>query len=234
MLGLPEDQAAEIVFERGSVRGPGGLSASFADVAVAAYESQVSLSSTGYYATPGIRYDREAGKGKPFHYFAYGAAVSEVEVNGLTGEHHIRRADILHDVGNSLVPTIDRGQVEGAFIQGVGWLTREELIWGDRGELKTHSPDTYKIPSIGDAPPDFRVALLDGAPQHDVIHGSKAVGEPPLMLALSVVSALRRAVRGFATDRARDIELCVPCTPESVLRAVESARTPPNERETNQ
>ncbi len=188
-----------------------------------AHLSQVPMSATGFYKTPDITYDRASGRGKPFHYFAYGAAVTEVELSGLTGEHRLRRVDILHDAGASLVPSIDIGQVEGGFIQGWGWLTCEEVLFDEKGFLQTHSPDTYKIPSFGDQPADFRVALLEGAPQHDVIHGSKAVGEPPLMLALSAVAALRHAVSSFAPPRV-PVELKMPCTPEAVLMAVEAAR----------
>jgi len=188
-----------------------------------AYLQQVSMSATGFYRTPDITFDRATGKGKPFHYFAYGAAVSEIELSGLTGEHRVRRVDILHDVGNSLVPTIDRGQIEGAFVQGVGWLTCEELRFDERGYLRTHSPDTYKIPAFGDAPLDFRVSLLEAAAQDDVIHGSKAVGEPPLMLGLSVVAALRDAVAAFG-PKGREVKLEMPCTAEALLFAVEAQR----------
>jgi xanthine dehydrogenase large subunit len=139
-------------------------------------------------------------------------------VNGLTGEHRLVRVDILHDVGDSLVPTIDRGQIEGGFIQGLGWLTSEELVWRD-GVLATHSPDTYKIPAMSDAPPELFVRLLSGAPQSDVVHGSKAVGEPPFMLALGVVTALSEAVAAFAPEGA-EVDLAIPCTPEAVLRAI--------------
>ncbi|MCB9650465.1 MAG: xanthine dehydrogenase molybdopterin binding subunit [Deltaproteobacteria bacterium] len=220
-LGVPP---AEVVFEGGEVfaRGGAGRKLAFGEVTQAAYLAQVSLSATGFYRTPDIRYDAKAGKGKPFHYYAYGAAVVEVEVNGLTGEHRVRRVDILHDVGDSLVPTIDRGQIEGAFIQGLGWLTCEELVTDAQGRLRTHSPDTYKIPALGEAPPDFRVALLTGATQHDVVHGSKAVGEPPFMLALGVVTALRHAVAAFLPAGA-EVGLKVPATPEAVLRAVMGA-----------
>lgn len=225
LLGLEESGAGEVVFEDGEVyaRQAPEQRISFEAVSNAAWMARVSLSATGYYKTPEIWYDAAKGRGKPFHYFAYGAALSEVEVNGLTGEHRLRRVDILHDVGDSLVPTIDRGQVEGAFIQGLGWLTTEELRWDERGALKTHSPDTYKIPAVGEAPPDFRVSLLEGARQEGVIGGSKAVGEPPLMLALSAVGALREAIRAFAPHPI-DLELHMPCTPEVVLRAVEQAR----------
>ncbi|WP_395831408.1 xanthine dehydrogenase molybdopterin binding subunit [Archangium violaceum] len=198
-------------------------SVSFAEVVHAAYLAQVSLSATGYYRTPDISYDRVAGRGKPFHYYAFGAAVVEVEVSGLTGEHRVRRVDILHDVGSSLVPSIDKGQVEGGFIQGLGWLTCEEVLFDTKGRLVTHSPDTYKIPAVGDAPEDFRVALLERAPQDNTLHGSKAVGEPPFMLAIGAVTALRHAVAAFGAPRT-PVELTSPATPEAILRAVEMAR----------
>jgi xanthine dehydrogenase large subunit len=220
LLGLAGGKAPGIVFEGGRVtHADASTETSFAEVALASYMAQVSLSATGYYRTPDITYDREAGRGKPFHYFAYGGAVLEVEVNGLTGEHRVTRADILHDVGDSLVPTVDKGQVEGGFIQGLGWLTCEELVFDERGFLRTHSPDTYKIPSVGQAPVDFRVDLLARAPQPDVIYGSKAVGEPPFMLAIAVLGALRQAIGGFGAEPT-GVDLSIPCTPESVLRAV--------------
>lgn len=199
-------------------------SVSFSEVTQAAYLAQVSLSATGYYRTPDISYDRVAGRGKPFHYFAFGAAVVEVEVSSLTGEHRVRRVDILHDVGNSLVPTIDKGQVEGGFVQGLGWLTCEEVLFDKKGRLLTHSPDTYKIPALGDVPEDFRTALLERAPQEDTIHGSKAVGEPPFMLAIGVVTALRHAIAACAPPGA-PVHLASPATPEAILRAVEDVRT---------
>lgn len=221
LLGGDEES---IQFVDGQVLVPGGRSMSFADLTKAAWGRKIPLSATGYYATPGIAYDRDAGRGKPFHYFAYGAALTEVEVSGLTGEHRVTRVDILHDVGNSLVPTIDRGQIEGAYVQGLGWLTCEELVWDRKGHLLTHGPSTYKIPAVGDAPEDFRVALLSQAAQDHVIHGSKAVGEPPFMLALSVVAALRHAVAGFG-ERGLAVNLAMPCTPEAILRAVLDIRT---------
>jgi xanthine dehydrogenase large subunit len=199
-------------------------SVSFEQVTQSAYVNQVSLSATGYYRTPNIAYDRATGRGKPFHYFAFGSAVVEVEVSGLTGEHRVRRVDILHDVGSSLVPTIDKGQVEGGFIQGLGWLTCEEVLIDSKGRLLTHSPDTYKIPALGDVPEDFRVALLERAPQEDTIHGSKAVGEPPFMLAIGAVTALRHAVSAFGPPR-MEVQLASPATPEAILRAVEVARS---------
>ncbi|MCA9569229.1 MAG: xanthine dehydrogenase molybdopterin binding subunit, partial [Myxococcales bacterium] len=175
----------------------GGEVVTLAEVATKAYLSQVPMAAAGFYRTPDIGYDRTAGKGKPFHYFAYGASVSEVEVDGLTGEWRALRVDILHDVGSSLSEDIDKGQVEGAYVQGLGWLTFEELVFDDRGFLTTHSPSTYKIPAIGDVPEDFRVSLLERAPQDGVIYGSKAVGEPPFMLAIGTHHAISRAVSAF-------------------------------------
>ncbi len=225
LLGVPAESAHDILFAGGRVflASRPELALPFEKVTGEAYLQQVSMSATGFYRTPDITFDRATGKGKPFHYFAYGAAVSEVELSGLTGEHRVRRVDILHDVGNSLVPTIDRGQIEGAFVQGVGWLTCEELRFDERGYLRTHSPDTYKIPAFGDAPLDFRVSLLEAAAQDDVIHGSKAVGEPPLMLGLSVVAALRDAVAAFG-PKGREVKLEMPCTAEALLFAVEAQR----------
>ncbi len=225
LLGLSEAEASGVVFEGGFAfdgREP-SRAVALSEVTAAAVLAQVQLSATGYYRTPDITYDAKTGRGHPFHYFAYGAAVSEVEVSGLTGEHRLRRVDILHDVGDSLVPTVDRGQVEGGFIQGVGWLTCEEVLIDQKGVLKTHSPDTYKIPAAGDAPQDFRVKLLERAPQPEVIHGSKAVGEPPFMLALSVVAALRHAVSAFG-PKGHEVRLALPATPEAILWAVEDAR----------
>ena len=213
----------QVRFVDGQVLVPGGPSISFAELTLAAWGRRVSLSAAGYYATPGIVYDRERGRGKPFHYFAYGAALTEVEVSGLTGEHRVLRVDIVHDVGRSLLPSIDRGQIEGGYIQGLGWLTCEELVWDPRGRLLTHGPSTYKIPAVGDAPEDFRVTLLTDAAQANVIHGSKAVGEPPLMLAISVVAALRHAIAGFGEARLEP-RLAIPCTPEAILRAIEDIR----------
>ncbi len=223
MLGAAPE---EVVFEDGVVysRARSEQRTPFAKVTAQAYLAQVSMSATGYYRTPGIHYDRAAGKGNPFHYFAYGAAVVEVELSGLTGEHRLRRVDILHDCGASLVPTIDLGQIEGAFVQGYGWLTCEEVLFDDKGYLRTHSPDTYKIPAIGDVPQDFRVRLLQNAPQDGVVHGSKAVGEPPFMLAIGAVTALRQAIAAFGPPN-HEVELKLPCTPEALLFAVEHARS---------
>ena len=189
-----------------------------------AYVNQISLSSTGYYKTPQIYYDRETASGTPFYYYALGAACSEVLIDTLTGEHKVLRVDILHDVGASLNPAIDRGQVEGGFIQGMGWLTTEELVWDPRGRLLTDGPATYKIPAIGDTPVDFRVKLVENrANAKDTVFHSKAVGEPPLMLAISVWSALRDAIASLA-PAGTGVALDTPATPERVLMAVQGAR----------
>jgi xanthine dehydrogenase large subunit len=212
--------AGGLVFPRGRP----GAARPFADVVAQAYLERVSLSATGYYATPNLHFDRKTGTGRPFHYFAYGAAVSEVEVDGFTGQHRLVRVDILHDAGASLSPLVDRGQVEGGFIQGVGWLTTEELLWTAPGALATAGASTYKLPSVGECPPIFNVALLEKAREPDVVHGSKAVGEPPLMLAISVREALRAAVAAFGASTL--VELAVPATPEAVFWAIERTRAP--------
>ena len=199
----------------------------FAEVVMRAYLERVSLSATGYYRTPDLHFDRQAGTGKPFHYFAYGAAASEVEVDGFTGQYRLLRTDILHDAGESLSPLVDRGQVEGGFIQGVGWLTTEELVWTADGALATVGASTYKLPTLGECPPDLRVTLLPRASEPGVVHGSKAVGEPPLMLAISVREALRDAVAAFATTEAGapvEVTLGLPATPEAVFWAIERVK----------
>ncbi|MCK0743608.1 xanthine dehydrogenase molybdopterin binding subunit [Chromohalobacter nigrandesensis] len=193
----------------------------------AAYLGRVSLSATGFYATPLIHYDRAAGQGRPFYYYAHGAAVSEVVVDTLSGEYRVTRVDILHDVGDSLNPAIDTGQVEGGFIQGMGWLTSEELKWDATGRLLSDGPATYKIPTIGDTPPDFRVSLLEGHPNSQAsLYRSKAVGEPPFMLAISVWSALRDALASLADYRVSPA-LDTPATPERVLFAAQALRQAP-------
>jgi xanthine dehydrogenase large subunit len=197
---------------------------SFAEVVGRAYLERVSLSATGYYRTPDIHFDRQSGTGKPFHYFAYGAAASEVEVDGFTGQYRLLRTDIVHDVGDSLSPLVDRGQIEGGFVQGVGWLTTEELVWNADGALATAGASTYKLPTLGECPPDLRVTLLTRAREPGVVHGSKAVGEPPLMLAISVREALRDAVAAFAGASPAEVVLAVPATPEAVFWAIERAR----------
>lgn len=195
-----------------------------------AYFERTSLSATGFYKTPDINYDRDAGRGKPFHYFAVGAAVSEVEVDGFTGMHHIRRVDILHDVGDAINAGITRGQIEGGFVQGAGWLTCEELVWDSEGRLRTHSPDTYKIPAIGDTPDVFNVSFLSNAPQANVIHGSKAVGEPPLMLAISAREAIRDAVAAFG-ECGGQVALASPATPEAIFNAITGRTSAPRSPE---
>lgn len=198
----------------------------FTDVVEQAYMQQVSLSANGFYRTPGLAYDKEKGKGIPFYYFAYGAAVTEVEIDGLTGMKRVLRVDILHDVGESLNPHVDRGQIEGAFVQGMGWLTGEELKWSPDGRLLSHSASTYQIPSIGDAPAELNVALLKKAPQNGVIHGSKAVGEPPFMLAISVREAIRDAVAAFAPEDGgpRQVPLASPATHEAIFECIRAVR----------
>ena len=195
----------------------------FAELARAAHIARVSLSSTGFYKTPKIHYDRSQHRGRPFFYFAYGAAVSEVVIDTLTGENRVLRVDLIHDVGRSLNPAIDLGQIEGGFIQGMGWLTTEELVFDDKGHLKTHAPSTYKIPACSDRPPIFNMELWKGDNREDTVHRSKAVGEPPLMLAISVFSALTDAVASVADHRVEP-ELDAPATPERILLAVEKLR----------
>jgi xanthine dehydrogenase large subunit len=197
---------------------------SFVDVVKEAYQQRISLSATGYYRTPNIHWDVKTNTGRPFYYFAYGAAVSEVEVDGFTGTFRLRQVDIVHDVGESLNPLIDLGQIEGGFVQGMGWLTMEELVWDDEGRLRTFSPSTYKIPTVGEIPEKFNVRLLERAPQTGVIYGSKAVGEPPLMLAISVREAIRAAVAAFG-ETVNYVPLVLPATPEAILMAIENVRS---------
>jgi len=212
---------AELRWHGGRVWSAPERSVSFAELASQCWLDRISLSSTGFYATPGIAYDRDVGQGTPFFYFAYGIALIEVEVMGLTGEHRLRRVDILHDVGDSLVPSIDRGQVEGAFIQGLGWLTGEEVRIDPDGAQRTKGPSTYKVPAMGDVPLELNVTLLPDVTQPGTIGGSKAVGEPPFMLALGVVGALEQAIAAFG---AQPFRLGLPATPEAILRAVEQRK----------
>jgi xanthine dehydrogenase large subunit len=185
---------------------------------------QVSLSATGFYKTPGIGWNKEKGEGRPFHYYAFGMAVTEILLDVLTGRHVILRADILHDAGNSLNPGIDLGQVEGGYVQGVGWCTLEEIKWDEGGHLMTHSPDTYKIPTVRDIPRDFRVALLQGAPNPNAIRMSKAVAEPPFMLSLSAWLAIKDAVSAVA-DHKIEPDFSLPATNEVILLSVERLKT---------
>jgi xanthine dehydrogenase large subunit len=209
--------------------GPDGVTAgetslTFTELVRRAYFARISLSSTGYYRTPEIHYDRARHQGRPFYYYAYGAACSEVVIDTLTGENKVTRVDILHDVGRSLNPAVDLGQIEGGFIQGMGWLTTEELVFDDTGSLQTHAPSTYKIPAAGDRPDAFNMAIWErGENREPTIHRSKAVGEPPLMLAISVFSALTDAVASAADHRVMP-NLDAPATPERILAAVEDVR----------
>jgi xanthine dehydrogenase large subunit len=196
----------------------GNESVAFGELTKKAYEGRIHLSAAGYYKTPKLHWDRDKGKGRPFYYYAYGAACSEVLLDILTGEMSVRRVDILHDVGRSINPALDIGQIEGAFVQGMGWLTTEELVYDDKGRLLTHAPSTYKIPVASDVPPDFRVALFDGSNREESIYRSKAVGEPPLMLAISVFAAVADAI--YSLNPGRPVALDAPATPEAILKAI--------------
>ena len=212
----------DVTFADGAVA-CNGRSLSFAEVASAAYQRRVQLWSDGFYATPGLSWDGAAMRGRPFHYFCFGAAVSEVVVDTLTGESRVLRADLLYDAGRSLNPAVDIGQVEGAYVQGLGWLTTEELRWDDRGRLLTLAPTTYKIPAVHDVPPDLRTRLFQEPATADTIHGSKAVGEPPLLLAISAFLAIRDAIHAVAPDGPPP-PLSAPATAEAVLDAIEAMR----------
>jgi xanthine dehydrogenase molybdopterin binding subunit len=214
--------ADEVFFDGGAARRKSrvGPSVPFAAVCEQAYLRRVSLSATGHYATPGISWDWETSTGHPFYYYACGAAVSEVEVDGYTGMHRVLRVDIVHDVGSSLNPGVDRGQIEGGFVQGMGWLTREELLWDREGRLMTHSASTYQVPAVSDAPLELHVTLLPAAAQEGTIHGSKAVGEPPLMLAISVREAIRDAIAACG-PRGGLVFLPSPATCEAIFMAVQ-------------
>jgi xanthine dehydrogenase large subunit len=196
----------------------------FEQVVTQAYFARVQLWSDGFYATPKLHWDREAMQGRPFYYFAYGAAVSEVLVDTLTGESRVLRADVLHDVGQSINPALDIGQIEGAFIQSMGWLTNEELVWHPTsGKLMTHAPSTYKIPTANDCPTDFRVKLFKNQNVEDTVYRSKAVGEPPYLLPFSVFLAIRDAISSVGDDRI-DPPLRAPATPEAILDAIDAVR----------
>ena len=211
-------------FESGEVYAAGAKRAtvSFATVVEHAYRHRVALFAQGYYRTPEIHFDSKSATGRPFHYYAYGAAVAEVEIDGFTGEHRILRADLLEDVGDSVSPLIDRGQVEGGFVQGLGWLTLEELLWDAQGRVATAGASTYKLPSWPELPETFNVAFLERATEPGVIFGSKAVGEPPLMLAISVREAIREAIAAFGCGG--PLMLDSPATPERIYWAVQRAR----------
>ncbi|MEQ3625591.1 MAG: xanthine dehydrogenase molybdopterin binding subunit [Celeribacter sp.] len=211
---------AQVRFEGGMVH-VGGEAIPFETVVAEAYMGRISLSATGFYKTPKIVWDRIRGTGRPFYYFAYGAAVTEVAIDTLSGENRILRTDILHDCGSSLNPALDIGQIEGGYVQGAGWLTTEELVWDATGRLTTHAPSTYKIPACSDRPPVFNVDLWDGQNAEDTIYRSKAVGEPPFMLGISALMALSDAVAACGDAYPA---LDAPATPERVLAAVERVR----------
>ena len=221
---------ADVRFHDGVVTGIGfhDREISFAELAHAAYFQRVSLWAAGFYRTEGLHWDAERMQGEPFKYFAYGASLSEVEVDGFSGAYRLRRVDIVHDVGDSLSPLIDLGQIEGGFVQGAGWLTLEDLRWDEsdgphRGRLATQAASTYKLPSFSEMPADFRVTLLERAHEEGAVYGSKAVGEPPLMLAFAVREALREAAAAFGPP-GTSVDLASPATPEAVFWAVEEAR----------
>lgn len=212
----------DVKFAGGKVKS-GNYSIGFGELAKKAHEARISLSSTGFYATPKITWDRAKAKGNPFFYFAYGASCSEVVIDTMTGEMKVSRVDILHDVGRSLNPAIDLGQIEGGFVQGMGWLTTEELVFDAKGRLATHAPSTYKIPCASDVPEDFRVKLFEsGGNRADTIYRSKAVGEPPLMLPISVWSAIFHAVASLKPGHVPSLD--APATPEAIMRAVKEMR----------
>jgi len=220
--GLLACDPSDVRFRDGAASG-GSRQVPFAAVCEAAYMQRTPLFAQGYYRTPGIHFDAATGTGKPFHYFAYGAAVSEVEVDGFTGDHRLLRTDILQDVGDSISPVVDRGQIEGGFTQGMGWLTIEELLWDDKGRVATAGASTYKLPSWSELPEVFVVDTLERATQPDVVFGSKAVGEPPLMLAISVREAIREAAAAFGHGPSA-VTFASPATPERVFFAVAQAR----------
>ncbi|WP_017707425.1 molybdopterin cofactor-binding domain-containing protein, partial [Pseudomonas syringae] len=213
----------EVEFRNGHIR-IGEIVLPFAELAQQAWMGQVSLSSTGYYKTPKIFYDRSQARGRPFYYYAFGAACVEVIVDTLTGEYKTLRTDILHDVGASLNPAIDIGQVEGGYIQGAGWLTTEELVWSDKGKLMTSGPASYKIPAVADMPLDLRVTLVENRknPEDTVFH-SKAVGEPPFMLGIAAWCAIKDAVASLG-DYRHQPNIDAPATPEKVLWGCEQMR----------
>ena len=222
VAGLDGCGAGAVRFEAGQVLSPNGTRA-FDDVVRLAYANRIQLWSDGFYRTPKIHYDKTTLTGRPFYYFAYGAACTEVAIDTLTGENRVLRVDILHDVGRSINPAIDIGQIEGGFVQGMGWLTTEQLVWDKQGRLATHAPSTYKIPATGDIPDHFKVDLWPEPNREDNVFGSKAVGEPPFMLAISVFEALRDAVAQVRGDGAA-VTLQAPATAEAVLNALNAGQ----------
>jgi xanthine dehydrogenase large subunit len=215
-------EPSQVMFEEGVVSAA-GKSIAFGSLCEMAYRQRIPLFAQGFYRTPDIHFDFSASRGVPFYYYAYGAAVSEVEIDGFTGACRLLRTDILHDIGDSISPIVDRGQIEGGFLQGVGWLTIEELLWDDKGKISTGGASTYKLPSWSEVPEVFNVDTLDRATQPNVVMGSKAVGEPPLMLAISVREAIREAVAAFG--EASSVTFDSPATPERVFFAVRRVRS---------
>ena len=218
VAGLDTCGAGAVRFAGGQVISPTQTRA-FKDVVRQAYANRIQLWSDGFYRTPKIHYDKTTLTGRPFYYFAYGAACTEVAIDTLTGESRVLKVDILHDVGTSINPAIDIGQIEGGFVQGMGWLTTEQLVWNDKGHLSTHAPSTYKIPATGDIPEHFKVAFWPEPNREDNVFGSKAVGEPPFMLAISVFEAMKDAVANARVDGGV-VQLTAPATAENVLRAL--------------
>ncbi len=222
--GLDSCGAGAVRFESGKITSP-KTTRSFDEVVKMAYANRIQLWSDGFYRTPKIHYDKATLTGRPFYYFAYGAACTEVAIDTLTGESRVLKVDILHDVGQSINPAIDLGQIEGGFVQGMGWLTTEQLVWSDKGNLSTHAPSTYKIPTAGDVPAHFKVDFWPEPNREDNVFGSKAVGEPPFMLAISVFEALRDAVAQARGLNQRDVNLTAPATAENVLNAINASTT---------
>jgi xanthine dehydrogenase large subunit len=218
VCGLDGVGAGAVQFAAGQVLTP-KATRSFTDVVAQAYANRIQLWSDGFYRTPKIHYDKTTLTGRPFYYFAYGAACTEVAIDTLTGESRVLKVDILHDVGRTINPAIDIGQIEGGFVQGMGWLTSEELVWNEQGLLSTHAPSTYKIPTAGDVPEHFKIDLWPEPNVEDNVFGSKAVGEPPFMLAISVFEALRDAVAQARGD-GQAVQLNAPATAERVLWAL--------------
>jgi xanthine dehydrogenase large subunit len=212
---------ADVQFDNG-ICSAGGTSIEFIALCETAYKQRVPLFAEGFYRTPDIHFNFKTSRGRPFHYYAYGAAVSEVEVDGFTGQFRLLRTDILHDAGDSISPIVDRGQIEGGFLQGVGWLTLEELLWDAQGRVSSAGASTYKLPSWSEVPEVFNVEMLERATQPGVVMGSKAVGEPPLMLAFSVREALRDAIAAFGEGQPFTFDS--PATPERIFFAVRQVR----------
>ncbi len=221
--GLDQCGAGAVQFAGGHIVTPNSTRL-FVDVVKLAYANRIQLWSDGFYRTPKIHYDKATLSGRPFYYFAYGAACTEVAIDTLTGESRVLKVDILHDVGCSINPAIDIGQIEGGFVQGMGWLTTEQLVWNDKGVLSTHAPSTYKIPATGDIPEHFKVDLWPAPNVEDNVFGSKAVGEPPLMLAISVYEALRDAVASAQTG-SEPVHMMAPATAENVLKALQATKS---------